>query len=144
MASFMKATAASTGAPVARRVVTISSPHHGTQVALLAAGLAPDACPVGCQQLAPDSDLLRRLNAGDETPAGPTWVSLWSADDQTVTPPDSAVLQGALDIRMQDICPDLTLSHGQMPQAREVVRIVVAALDDTAVSAPTGAVCRAG
>ncbi|MEZ5093638.1 lipase family alpha/beta hydrolase [Nocardioides sp.] len=109
------------GAPVARRVVTISSPHHGTQVALLAAGLAPDACPVGCQQLAPDSDLLRRLNAGDETPAGPTWVSLWSADDQTVTPPDSAVLDGALDIRMQDICPDLTLSHGQMPQAGAVV-----------------------
>jgi triacylglycerol esterase/lipase EstA (alpha/beta hydrolase family) len=125
-------------------VVTISSPHHGTEVAGLAAGLTPDACPVGCQQLAPDSDLLRRLNAGDETPAGPAWVSVWSADDETVTPPESAVLDGALDVRVQDLCPEAILSHGQMPRAPAVVRVVVDALESPVVSAPTSSVCPRG
>ena len=37
-----------------------------------------EQCPVGCRQLATGSDLLRRLNAGDETPEGPTWVSIWT------------------------------------------------------------------
>ena len=58
----------------ARRIVTIGSPHHGTDLAGLGADVAPDSCPEACQQLLPDSELLRKLNAGDETPAGPLWV----------------------------------------------------------------------
>jgi triacylglycerol lipase len=129
------------GDEVARRVVTISSPHHGTAVAELARELAPDSCPTGCQQLAPASDLLRRLNAGDETPDGTEWVSVWSADDQTVTPPDSAVLDGALDVRVQDVCPGLTLSHAQMPRADAVIAMVVAALGVGTPTEPTSSVC---
>ena len=55
---------------------------------------------VGAQhrQLASGSDLLRRLNAGDETPDGPTWVSIWTTQDETVTPPDTARLDGALNL----------------------------------------------
>lgn len=129
------------GAGLARRVVTISSPHHGTDTAALAAGLSPEACPIGCQQLVPDSDLLRRLNAGDETPAGPDWVSLWSVDDQTVTPPDSAVLEGARDVRVQDVCPGLTLSHAQMPRSPAVIEIIRGALGELVPTGPTAAVC---
>ena len=72
-------------------------------------------CPKACEQLAIDSDLLRRLNAGDETPAGPTWVTVRSDADQTVTPTDSAELDGALNLRVQDLCPDATTSHGALP-----------------------------
>ena len=88
-----------------RRAVTLASPHHGTDLAALAGSLGSTACPVACQQLDPDSDLLRRLNAEDETPAGPAWVALWTEDDKTVVPPDSGSLDGALDVALQDVCP---------------------------------------
>jgi len=58
------------GAKVARRVLTLGSPHHGSSQAALGAEFA-GGCPAACEQLVPDSDLLRRLNAGDETPDGP-------------------------------------------------------------------------
>ena len=76
------------GDALARRVVTLGSPNHGTDLAALAGGLGSTACPEACQQLAPDSALLAGLNAGDETPAGPVWVALWTEDDKTVVPPD--------------------------------------------------------
>ena len=82
------------GAGTARRVVTLGSPQHGIDVAGLAAVLAPGSCPAACQELTPDSPLLGRLNRGDETPAGPLWVSIWTTDDQVVTPATSASLDG--------------------------------------------------
>ena len=82
------------GGSLARRAVTLASPHHGTDLAGVAAGLAPDACPEACRQLAPDSDLLRELNAGDETPAGPRWVAIWTTDDETVVPATLRVPRG--------------------------------------------------
>ncbi|MCW2584351.1 MAG: estB [Klenkia sp.] len=116
------------GAGQARRILTLGSPHHGTTVADLGSELAPDQCPVGCQQLTTDSDLLRELNAGDETPTGPTWVSIWTTVDQTVTPPDSAELDGALNLTVQSVCADSTVEHGQLPSDPLVQGIVLAEL----------------
>jgi triacylglycerol lipase len=62
-------------AGLVRRVVTIGTPSHGTEVAGAAAALLGGACAGACAQLQPDSDLLDRLNEGDETPGGPLWVS---------------------------------------------------------------------
>ena len=101
------------GDSVARRVVTLGSPHHGTDLAEAAGGIL--GCPVACQQLAPDSLLLRELNAGDETPEGPAFVSVWTTDDQTVTPPDSAELEGAVNLSVQSVCADEEVSHGDLP-----------------------------
>ncbi len=120
--------AADGGAAVARRIVTLGSPHHGTTVADLASELAPDQCPAACQELATGSDLLRRLNAGDETPAGPTWVSVWTETDRTVTPPDSASLSGALDLPVQSVCAGSEVGHGQLPSDPLVQGIVLAEL----------------
>jgi triacylglycerol lipase len=111
-----------------RRAVTLASPHHGTDLAALAGSLGSSACPEACQQLAPDSDLLRRLNAGDETPPGPAWVALWTEDDATVVPPDSGSLQGALDVDLQDACPGATAAHPDVPRTPAVIAIVEAAL----------------
>jgi triacylglycerol lipase len=96
----------------ARRVLTLGSPHHGTDLAGLG---AVTGCPTACQQLAPDSPLLARLNAGDETPAGPRWASVWTTHDQTVVPPASADLDGALTFTVQAVCPAATTSHGDLP-----------------------------
>jgi triacylglycerol lipase len=99
-----------------RRVVTLGSPHHGTSIADLAGTLAPGQCPEGCRQLAPGSDLLARLNAGDETPVGPTWISIWTTQDQTVTPPESARLEGALNVTVQSVCAGAQVGHGELPR----------------------------
>jgi triacylglycerol lipase len=115
-------------ADVVRRVLTLGSPHHGTSLADLAGDLAPGRCPLGCQQLASDSRLLAELNRGDETPTGPTWVSIWTTQDETVTPPDTARLDGALDLPVQSVCPDARVGHGDLPRDPLVQRIVVAEL----------------
>ena len=120
--------AADGGAEQARRILTLGSPHHGTTLADLGSELAPDQCPEGCRQLTTDSDLLRELNADDETPAGPTWVSIWTTVDQTVTPPDSAELDGALNLTVQSVCADSTVEHGQLPRDPLVQSIVLAEL----------------
>ena len=108
----------------ARRVITLGSPQHGTGVAGVAVDVAPSQCPVACQQLAPDSSLLRALDAGDETPAGPAFVSIWTTDDIVVTPPDSASLVGAVDYAMQSVCPGVRLAHGDLPESPLVIAAV--------------------
>lgn len=109
------------GGDLARRVVTLGSPHHGTDLAGLAGDLTPDTCPVACRQLVRDSDLLRALNAGDETPVGPLWVSIWTTDDQTVVPADSASIEGALDFSVQSICSSAHIEHGDLPRDPVVI-----------------------
>ena len=116
------------GAARARRIVTLGSPHHGTTLADLAGSLLPGECPVGCQQLATDSPVLRQLNSGDETPDGPSWVSIWSTADTTVTPPDSARLDGALDVAVQSVCADSRVAHGDLPADALVQGMVLAEL----------------
>jgi len=116
------------GATVVRRVITLGSPHHGTTLADLAGSAGLGNCPSACRQLTSDSDLLRRLNAGDETPTGPTWVSIWTTQDETVTPPDSANLAGALNLPVQSICPEAAISHGELPTAPLVQAMVLAEL----------------
>jgi triacylglycerol lipase len=116
------------GADVARRVVTLGSPHHGTSLADLADSVAPDQCPEACRQMTTGSPLLAALNAGDETPAGPTWVSIWTRQDQTVTPPESARLEGALDLPVQSVCAEARVGHGDLPRDPLVQAMVVTEL----------------
>jgi triacylglycerol esterase/lipase EstA (alpha/beta hydrolase family) len=115
-------------ADVVRRIVTLGSPHHGTSLADLAASIAPGQCPLACAQLASNSAVLARLNAGDETPAGPTWVSIWTTQDTTVTPPDSARLTGALNLPVQSVCAKAQVTHGGLPTTPLVQQMVLSEL----------------
>ena len=120
-----------------RRVVTLGSPHHGTELAALGAAFSPGRCPLACQQLVPGSDLLDELNDGDETPAGPGWLSLWTTQDEVVTPPESARLEGAVNVPLQELCPGLQVTHGQLPTV-PVVRALVAQAVSAQPVAPPG------
>jgi hypothetical protein len=121
-------------------VLTLGSPQHGTNQAALGVEFA-GSCPPACEQLVPDSDLLRRLNAGDETPAGPLWATIRSTTDQVVTPVDSAALSGALNIVVQDVCPGSTVAHGDLPGHPVVLAALDSVLGAEAQQVPSDVVC---
>lgn len=129
------------GAGQARRVITLGSPHHGTDLAATAIDFVPSQCPTACRELAPDSELLRELNAGDETPRGPLFVSIRSASDQVV-PADSSELDGATDVLLQAVCPGVRTSHGELPADPLVIAITELELGRAMPAAPEGALCR--
>jgi len=128
------------GADIARRIVTLGSPHHGTDIAALAGSLLPGQCPTACAELAPNSDLLTQLNAR-KMPPGPVWVSVWTEQDQVVTPPDSARLDGALNIPVQSVCAGAQLDHSNLPRDPFVQSLVLTALAPTRPAPPTPADC---
>jgi hypothetical protein len=128
------------GAGIARRVLTLGSPHHGTSQAALGADVA-GSCPAACEQLIPGSDLLRRLNAGDETPDGPLWTTIRTTTDQVVTPVDSAALSGALNIVVQDVCPRSHVAHGDLPHDPAVLAALSSVLGVGTPRAPSGVPC---
>lgn len=115
------------GAHKARRVVTLGSPFHGATIASAGEALVPGACPAACQQLIPGSSLLRQLDAAG-VPARPRWLSLWTTDDETVTPPDSARLAGAVNVPIQSVCPAQHISHSQPPASNVVIAMVLQAI----------------
>ena len=117
------------GAGRARYVITLASPHHGTDVAGLAAFADPSACTGACDQMAPGSEFLNDLNDPDETPEGPAFVTVWTERDETVTPPDSAELDGALNIKIQDVCPGTRIGHGDLVGDPAVLGLIVETLD---------------
>lgn len=129
------------GGDLARRVVTLGSPHHGTDLAGLAGDLTPDMCPVACRQLVEDSDLLRALNAGDETPTGPLWVSIWTTDDRVVVPAESASLEGALNFSVQSVCGGVHVEHGDLPRDPAVIAMTTTELGVDPPARPTPGVC---
>jgi triacylglycerol lipase len=126
----------------ARRVVLLGSPNHGTELAGAAAALEPVPCASICQ-LAPGSGLLAGLNRGDETPPGPRFFSVWTAQDQTVVPPDTARLDGAANIRVQDVCPSARLGHGDLITSPLALGLVVEALAGTLPDPPGAGDCAA-
>lgn len=128
------------GDAVARRVLTLGSPHHGTDIAALAAEVG-GTCTRACEELGPESDLLRALNAGDETPAGPVWITIRSTDDQIVTPTDSAMLDGALNLLIQDICPSAKTPHTGLPGDPVVLAALPYVLGTEPPRAPRGVNC---
>lgn len=101
------------GAARVRRLVTLGSPHHGTEVATFGS-LVAGTCPTACQQLATDSPLLARLDRAG-IPEGVVFLSLWSTRDDVVAPPSSSVVDGEPSPSLQSICPGSTVNHGGLP-----------------------------
>ena len=122
------------GAAKARRVVTLGSPLKGTTVAGSAVAFVPDACPVACHQLAPGSAEVRELttaHVGAQVP----WLSIWTTADQTVTPPDSARLDGTVAVALQQVCRSGPVSHGQLPSDPAAVALLLRGLSAAPLAA---------
>jgi triacylglycerol lipase len=130
------------GAARTRRVVLVGTPNHGTDLAGAAAAVDTRLCAGSCAQLVPGSALLARLNR-DETPAGPAFTSIWTARDQTVTPPASATLEGAVNVRLQDVCAGAEVGHGGLVRDPLVLGLVARALDGALPRPPAAAECGA-
>ena len=127
------------GAHKARRIITLGSPHHGTTLAAAGAAALPGACPTACQQLVPGSRLLASLATPVVRP--PAWMSLWTEQDRTVTPPASARLEGALSLSVQSVCPTVRVEHSELPTNPVVVRMVLSAIAPGPLSSPSSAAC---
>jgi hypothetical protein len=127
------------GAHKARRIITLGSPHHGAEIASAGEAFAPGVCPLACQQLVPGSALLATLGGG--APERPAWMSIWTTADETVTPPGSARLDGAVNVPLQSVCPDVRIGHGELPTDRLVTGIVLRALGPAPLRPPGPADC---
>ncbi|GAA4080267.1 esterase/lipase family protein [Actinomadura miaoliensis] len=124
------------GARKARRIVSLGSPHRGAQLAAAGTAFGAAACPAACRQLAPGSDLLRDL--GGRVPGRPAWMSVWTSLDETVTPPESARLGGAVNVVVQDVCPNARTGHADLPSDPYVMGIVLRALGTAPLTEPSG------
>jgi len=129
------------GAARAATIITLGSPLHGARIAAVGTGFDPAECPVACQQLAPGSALLTTLQQSGQP--RPPWLSLWSTDDQTVQPPDSAQLSGAVNVPLQSVCPGVVIQHDQLPTSPLVVGIVLRTLASGHVTSQAATQCPA-
>jgi pimeloyl-ACP methyl ester carboxylesterase len=129
------------GASRVGTIITLGAPLHGARIAAVGAAYDPGECPVACQQLVPGSALLARLQQSAQ--ARPPWLSLWSTDDQTVDPPDSARQPGAVNVPLQSVCPGADIQHGQLPTTPLVVGIVLRTLATGRITTPVPSSCAA-
>ena len=125
-----------------RRVLMLGTPNHGTDLAGLASSVVPDFCPSACrgtrsrQRSHPATERRRRDAVRPEL-----GVDLVRRRSRRVSP-DSASLDGALDIALQSVCGnDVDVSHSDLPTDSAVVSLVVALLGPGPPVMPTQADC---
>src|SRR5215207_4681930 len=104
--------------------------------------VARDACPAACRQLAPGSAEITELTRNRVGEALP-WLSVWTADDETVTPPGAAsALAGTTQLQVQAVCPGARVTHSALPTDPAVTGVVLRALSpDPLDAAVTGVDC---
>jgi triacylglycerol lipase len=108
-----------------RRLVTISSPHRGTQTAFLRRNNK------GVRQMRPGSCFLSDLNRDVHTLDRVAFTSIWTPFDLMILPANSSVLPVGRTIRVN------VAAHPLMARDRRVLRVVLDALscdESTALS----------
>jgi triacylglycerol lipase len=84
----------------------------------------------------PGSTLLAQLKKARFT-GRPSWLSLWTDDDQVVRPPTSALLPGAVNLPLQSVCADAVIEHADLPTDPLVIGIVLRALGPGPLTVPS-------
>lgn len=98
------------GARRVAKLITLGTPHHGTVTARIAAGR-------NGQQMVPGNAWLKQLN---EEASGVPVVSVFSHQDNIVSPQDSAVLEGAKIVSLSG------MGHVSMPFSRQIRELALA------------------
>lgn len=104
--------------------VSLAGANHGTEIADQFCAL-PVCSPALWQMMRTPSAFLGALNAGDETPNGPAWTSVYSRNSQSpsgapadndgaVVPAGSSRLAGAVNFAVQDLCPGRPVDHNRL------------------------------
>lgn len=110
-------------------LVTLGAPHHGTWAANV---FSPVPCAYrACLQMRAGSEFITALNAGDETPGNVAYTSIYSRADHVIVPGfihPTAVLDGARNIAVQDLCPLKPTSHVGLAFEPVVYALVLDAL----------------
>ena len=106
--------------------VSLAGPHHGATGAdqFCTSG----SCAPAVQQMRHGARFLRALNAGDETPGELDYTSIYSAHDELVQPPSTAILDGAVNVLVQDLCPGRPVHHVGVVHDAAVFAVVIDAL----------------
>jgi triacylglycerol lipase len=121
------------GAGAARRIVLLGAPNHGARLASLAISTDPLACIDACEELTRGSGFLRALNSRS-LPSKIPITSIWTGDDKVVTPPHSAVLPGATNVKVQRVCSHAAVAHGDLVTNPVAIGLTIAALRGQATS----------
>jgi triacylglycerol lipase len=69
------------------------------------------------------------------------WLSIWTEDDRTVIPPESARLSDAVNVPVQGVCPDAVVAHSQLPVDPLVIGLVLRALGTGPLAEPAAGEC---
>jgi triacylglycerol lipase len=86
------------GATKVNDVVTLGSPHHGTNSAYYGFFTA------GAREMMPDSTFLQELNSVDETPGSAVqYTSIYSNTDEVISPYTSSILNGAKNVEVSGV-----------------------------------------
>lgn len=100
------------GADAVSTYVSLGTPHYGSVLANLGRLIGHCLGIVACQQMAIGSPFLADLNAGDDTPGLPRYVSIYTVLDLLVQPFAKARLEeGATNVKLQSHCPLRLVGH---------------------------------
>lgn len=116
--------------------ILLAGPNHGTAVADVAC--AAGSCAPAVWQMRTDAELIAALNRGDETPGEVSWSSIYSLTDELVQPASTAVLDGAANVAIQDLCPGRPVHHAGLNSDPVVWELVLATLDAPGAVDPSG------
>ncbi|WP_370249605.1 esterase/lipase family protein [Nocardioides sp.] len=114
-------------------LIGIAPSNHGTLLTGSASPLTPLLAPIcpACVQQGSDAALLKRLNAGDETPGDVSYTQITTRYDEVVVPHTSGYLAGGANTRnltLQRLCPTELAEHLLIPLATPTISLALKAL----------------
>ena len=107
------------------RVITIGSPHNGSEVARLGSLIGGEICPISCKQMSPDSDFMRELMRPNDKER---WLSIRSSFDEVVTPSESSILSEVSNLEIGSICGEDGVTHSKLVSNKSTARLVISFL----------------